>query len=133
MKIRRPIVRYHGGKFLLADWIISHFPHHHGYVEPFGGGGSVLLKKGRCHFEVYNDLDGEIVNLFRCMRDNGERLRNLIRLTPYSRREGPFIEAFLGLEAEAQLESKPAFVLTATDPVPPPLRIGRITRITCTN
>ena len=35
----RPIVRYHGGKWLLAPWIISYFPAHRVYVEPYGGGG----------------------------------------------------------------------------------------------
>lgn len=83
--IKRPIVRYHGGKWLLADWIISHFPNHRVYVEPFGGGGSVLMKKPRAYAEVYNDLDGEIVNLFRVMRDQGCELKSLVELTPFSR------------------------------------------------
>lgn len=81
----RPIVRYHGGKWLLAPWIIEHFPGHRCYVEPFGGGGSVLLRKARSYAEVYNDLDGEIVNLFRVVRDSGEQLRSVLELTPFSR------------------------------------------------
>ena len=83
----RPAVRYHGGKWRLAPWIISHFSDHRVYVEPFGGGGSVLLRKARAYAEVYNDLDGEIVNLFRVLRDRGAELREMIRLTPFARDE----------------------------------------------
>ena len=83
----RPIVRYHGGKFLLANWIISNFPPHRTYVEPFGGGGSVLLRKPRSYAEVYNDLDGEIVNVFRVVRDRGDELRRALELTPFAREE----------------------------------------------
>lgn len=83
----RPLVRYHGGKWKLAPWIISHFPKHRVYVKPFGGGGSVLLRKPRCYAEVYNDLGGEIVNLFRVARDDGERLAMLCELTPFARAE----------------------------------------------
>jgi DNA adenine methylase len=72
---------------MLAPWIAAHFPDHQVYVEPFGGGGSVLLRKPRCYAEVYNDLDGEMVNLFRVMRDQGARLRAEIALTLYSRAE----------------------------------------------
>lgn len=85
--ISRPIVRYHGGKWKLAPWILSHFPEHRNYVEAFGGGGSVLLRKRRSYSEVYNDLDGDIVNLFRVARDNGHELRELLELTPFSREE----------------------------------------------
>lgn len=83
----RPLVRYHGGKWKLAPWIISHFPPHRCYVEPFGGGGSVLLRKERCYAEVYNDLDGEIVNLFTVAREQGEALALLCELTPFARAE----------------------------------------------
>lgn len=87
MSPSRPIVRYHGGKWMLAPWIISYFPAHRCYVEPFGGGGSVLLRKPRSHAEVYNDIDGEIVNLFRMARDHGEELLRALELTPFSREE----------------------------------------------
>lgn len=88
----RPAVRWHGGKWLLAPWIIGHFPRHRVYVEPFGGGGSVLLRKPRSYAEVYNDLDSEIVNLFRVIRDDGARLRDLLLHTPFARQE--FIESY---------------------------------------
>ncbi len=81
----RPVVRYHGGKWRLAPWIIEQMPPHHVYVEPFGGGGSVLMRKPRSYAEVYNDLDGEIVNLFRVLRDHGDELRSKLFLTPFGR------------------------------------------------
>ncbi|WP_373962518.1 DNA adenine methylase [Kosakonia sacchari] len=87
--IKHPAIRYHGGKFRLASWITSYFPAHRCYVEPFGGAASVLLRKAPSEAEVYNDLDGEIVNLFRVLRD-AEQSRKLIEacaLTPYSREE----------------------------------------------
>jgi DNA adenine methylase len=45
VNVERPVVRWHGGKWLLAPWIIEHFPRTRFYVEPFGGGGSVLMRK----------------------------------------------------------------------------------------
>lgn len=83
----RPIVRYHGGKWMLSPWVIANLPPHHVYVEPFGGGGSVLLRKPRSYAEVYNDLDGEIVSLFRVAREHGDRLVEQLRLTPFARTE----------------------------------------------
>lgn len=85
----RPVLRYHGGKWRLAPWVISHFPAHRVYVEPFGGAASVLLRKAPTRSEVYNDLDGEVVNLFRTLRDPGQaaELRELVRLTPFAREE----------------------------------------------
>ena len=85
----RPALRYHGSKWRIAPWIISHFPAHLTYVEPFGGGASVLLRKPAAVNEVYNDMDGEIVNVFRVLRgaDTSHTLARLLDLTPHARAE----------------------------------------------
>ena len=86
----RPVLRYHGGKWMLAPWIIEHFPPHRIYTEAFGGAASVLIRKPRAKLvEIYNDLDGEIVSLFRVLRDpdGSARLAELIQCTPYAREE----------------------------------------------
>jgi DNA adenine methylase len=89
MTPERPVLRYFGGKWRLAPWIISKMPPHERYIEPFGGGASVLLRKPRSRVEVYNDIDSEVVNVFRCFRDpaKSERLIELLRLTPFAREE----------------------------------------------
>ena len=86
---QRPVMRYHGGKWRLADWVISYFPSHHAYCEPFGGAASILFHKPRSTAEVYNDLDSEVVNVFRVLRDpdRGKELIRLLTLTPYAREE----------------------------------------------
>lgn len=83
-KAMRPPVKWHGGKFYLCHRIIGEFPPHHTYVEPFGGGASVLLNKLPSQVEVYNDLDQRITRLFRILRDNGPELQRRLALTPYS-------------------------------------------------
>ncbi len=93
-KVQRPLLRYHGGKFRLGEWIISNLPPHHVYVEPFGGAASVLLQKEPARIEVYNDLDQNVVNLFRVLRVPGRaaELRRALELTLFSRAE--FEDAF---------------------------------------
>lgn len=88
----KPLMRYHGAKWRLAPWIISHFPQHHCYVEPFGGSAAVLISKEPSSREVYNDKNFEIVNLFNVIRDDEMRtqLLRLLVMTPYSRTEFEF-------------------------------------------
>ena len=85
----RPLLRWHGGKWLLAPWILSHLPAHRVYVEPFGGAWSVGFQKQRSYAEIWNDLDDELWNLFQVLKDErrSARLIDLIRLTPFARAE----------------------------------------------
>lgn len=90
----KAIAKYPGSKWSIADWIISFFPEHHSYLEPYFGSGAVLFNKSRSHIETVNDLDGNVVNLFECIREDPERLARAIYLTPYAREvyEKAFIE-----------------------------------------
>ncbi|MDB4634527.1 DNA adenine methylase [Rubripirellula sp.] len=83
----RPPVKWHGGKYYLCQKIIPLFPEHETYLEPFGGGASVLLNKQPSQVEIYNDIDERITRLFRVIRDEGKELVKLLSLTPYSESE----------------------------------------------
>lgn len=98
---QRPVLRWHGGKWLLAHWIIEHFGPHRVYVEPFGGAASVLLRKQRSYAEVYNDLDDDAVNLFRVLRsDRANELVDALRMTPFAQVE--FLAAYKRCEEEVE-------------------------------
>lgn len=119
----RPIIRYHGAKWMLAPRIIALMPPHRKYVEPYGGGGSVLMRKPRVHAEVYNEKDRRIANLFQVYRDHGKELRRRLYLTPFSREEyeaawnesdDPIenarqvvVRSFMGFGSAAATESRP--------------------------
>lgn len=83
----RPLLRYHGGKWRIAPWVIANLPPHRIYVEPYGGAASVLLRKPRSYAEVYNDLSGEVVNLFRVVREQPAALTRAVLWTPWAREE----------------------------------------------
>lgn len=84
----RPPLRYFGGKWRLAPWLIQHFPPHLHYVTPYGGGWCESFQKTRAGGrEIYNDLNAHNVNFFRQLRDNPEQLIPLIEATPRTRVE----------------------------------------------
>jgi len=107
--ISRPALRWFGGKWKLADWIISHFPAHTCYCEPYSGAASVLIRKSPAFVEVYNDLNGMAVNFFKVLRERPDALVRAIALTPYSRAE--YLQAQKPGADEDPLESARRFAV----------------------
>ncbi|UIE37354.1 DNA adenine methylase [Leptodesmis sichuanensis] len=78
---------WYGGKFNHLNWLLPLLPEATHYCEPFGGSAAVLLNRKPAPVETYNDIDGEVVNFFRVLRDRQEELIQAIGLTPFSREE----------------------------------------------
>ncbi len=83
----KPILKYPGAKWRLAPWIVSHFPEHQHYVEPYAGSAACFFTKAPAPHEVLNDLNGSICTLFRVLRERGEELAEAISLTPWCEEE----------------------------------------------
>jgi DNA adenine methylase len=86
---RRKLIAFgwYGGKFSHLDWLLPLLPPCHHYCEPFAGSGAVLINRPPSPVETYNDLDGEVVNFFKALRDHKAELTEKIGLTPFSREE----------------------------------------------
>ena len=82
-----PVLRWPGSKWRIADWVIGHLPPHKVYVEPFFGSGGVFFLKEPAVIEIVNDLDGNVVNLFRVLREKPDELAHLLSLTPWAYEE----------------------------------------------
>lgn len=78
---------WYGGKYSHLDWILPLLPPAHHYCEPFGGSAAVLINREPTPVETYNDIDGDLVNFFKVLRDQKEELIEAIGLTPFSREE----------------------------------------------
>lgn len=83
----QPILRWPGAKWRIAQWIINHFPYHGTYLEPFFGSGAVFFTKPPSGTETINDIDANVINLFKVCRDNPYELAKAIEMTPYARDE----------------------------------------------
>jgi len=78
---------WYGGKFNHLDWLLPLLPYTTHYCEPFGGSAAVLLNRKPSPVETYNDIDGEVVNFFKVIREKKDELIYAIGMTPFSRRE----------------------------------------------
>lgn len=87
MTSRKIAFGWYGGKFSHLDWLLPLLPYTHHYCELFGGSAAVLINRAPSPVETYNDVDGEIVNFFRVLREQKDRLIEGIGLTPFSREE----------------------------------------------
>jgi DNA adenine methylase len=78
---------WYGGKYSHLDWLLPLLPKATHFCEPFGGSAAVLINRDPSPVETYNDVDGEVVNFFRVLREQKEALIEAIGLTPFSREE----------------------------------------------
>lgn len=90
-----------GGKKALRDEILARFPRNYKrYIEVFGGAGWVLFHKPPGNdFEVFNDFNGNLVNLYRCVREQPEALRNKLRYMLNSRLDFEYMKGMLHSQA----------------------------------
>ena len=79
------LLNYPGAKWGMAKEIVALMPPHRSYLEPFFGSGAVLFNKPPSAIETVNDIDGDIVNFFRVLRERPDDLARAISLTPYAR------------------------------------------------
>ena len=87
-KKKRPaVLRYPGAKWSLAEAIINEFGEHYHYLEPYFGSGAVFFTKEPSPHELINDINGQVVNFFRVLRDQTDELRFALEATPWSREE----------------------------------------------
>lgn len=104
------ILNYVGSKWNMASWIVSQMPDHNVYLESHFGSGAVLFNKQPSKIETVNDTDGNIVNLFKVIREQPGELAGTIGLTPYSRDE--YYRSFELLEGElSELERARVFLV----------------------
>lgn len=79
------VLKYPGSKWNVASQIVNLIPEHHSYVEPYFGSGAVLFNKTASNIETINDLDSDVVNLFRCIQKDADKLARIVLTTPFSR------------------------------------------------
>lgn len=102
-----PVLRWPGAKWRIAPWIVSMFPRHEVYCEPFFGSGAIFFTKEPSGTETINDRDSEIINLFTVCREAPDELAKLVEMTPYSREE--YFESYK--KAEEPLERARRFLV----------------------
>jgi len=102
-------LKYPGAKNRIAPWIIDHIPEHSVYVEPYLGSGAVFFNKKPCKIETLNDLNSDVINYFKVLRNNPSELIRLLELTPYGRDEYNY--AYIQNDNDTDIEKARKFVV----------------------
>lgn len=102
-------LKYPGAKNRIAGWICEYIPLHDVYLEPYFGSGAVFFNKVLARIETINDIDGNVVNYFRVIREKPEKLAALLEMTPYARDE--YNSAFEILPEDSDVERARKFAI----------------------
>jgi DNA adenine methylase len=83
----KPAISWPGGKSRLLQHLLPKIPEHYCYCEPFAGGLALLLAKGRSRLEVINDINGDLIAFYRCVRFHVDALISELEFVLNSREE----------------------------------------------
>lgn len=103
------VLKYPGAKNRLAPWIVEHIPEHDVYLEPFFGSGAIFFNKTPSKIETINDLNTDVTNYFKVLRNYREELIELLQLTPYARDE--YFSAYEINENDSEVERARKFAV----------------------
>lgn len=102
------VLKYPGSKTRISDWICEFIPPHNIYLEPFFGGGAIFFNKLPSRIETINDINSDVYNYFKVLRENPDELLHLLSLTPYSREK---YESSYYLESSSDVERARKFAV----------------------
>lgn len=105
----KTILKYPGAKNRLARWIVSFIPEHKVYLEPYFGSGAVFFNKPKAKIETINDINDEVYNLFRIIREFPDELAKQIEMTAYGRKE--YAEAYIQKDSDKDIERARKFLV----------------------
>lgn len=105
--------RWYGGKYSHLSWLLPQLPETNQYIEPFGGSAAVLVNREPAPVETFNDLDSDVTNFFKILRDRKEDLVDSLRYSPFSREEFEFAIEKQSDDSISDLERARLFLVRA--------------------
>jgi DNA adenine methylase len=122
---------YYGGKYTHLKWLLPYFVRCNHFVDVCGGSAAAILNVEPYPVETYNDINGDVVNFFKVLRNRGDQLIDALSLTPYSRVE--FENAMAGVVDELEMARR--FFIVASQAYNSvghrPAWRGTLTRVRC--